>query len=213
MFLELVLAFTAIAAYFYWSWLKKTQYWERQGVKVAKDNVFPVGNNAFTHPDVVKQTKNVNDITREQYEALGYPAYNWVENPDQPPFTPLAKPLSQARVGLVASGGIYRLGQVAFHYKDDISYRRIQRDTDNQDLRITHFAYDLTDARADPNVVFPLDTLRHLERASRIGSLATNALTFMGGIYSARRVRDVRAPAIVAELVNDEVDVAILVPV
>ena len=151
--------------------------------------------------------------TREQYAALGYPIYNWVENPDQPPFTPLAKPLSQARVGLVASGGIYRLGQVAFHYKDDISYRRIHRDTDNQDLRITHFAYDLTDARADPNVVFPLDTLRHLERASRIGSLATNALTFMGGIYSARRVRDVLAPAIVAELVNDEVDVAILVPV
>ena len=77
----------------------------------------------------------------------------------------------------------------------------------------THFAYDNTDARADPNVVFPLDTLRHLERAGRIGSLAEHALTFMGGIYSARRVRDVLAPAIVAELVKDEVDVAILVSV
>ena len=114
---------------------------------------------------------------------------------------------------MLRTGGIYRVGQPAFHHRDDTSLRQIASDTPAAELRATHFAYDLTDARADPNVVFPLDTLRHLERASRIGSLATNALTFMGGIYSARRVRDVLAPAIVAELVNDEVDVAILVPV
>lgn len=151
--------------------------------------------------------------TREQYDALGYPAYQWVENPQQPPFTPLAKPLTNARVGLIASGGIYRRGQVAFHFKDDFSYRLIPTDTPTEELRVTHFAYDLTDARADPNVVFPLDTLRDLAQAARIGELATNAYTFMGGIYSARKVGQILAPALADRLIQDEVDAAILVPV
>jgi len=151
--------------------------------------------------------------TRQQYDALGYPPYRWVENEDDPPFTPLAKPLAQARVGLIASGGIYRKGQVAFHYRDDISVRAIPTDTPTSELRVTHFAYDLTDARADPNVVFPLDTLRDLARATRIGELAPTAYTFMGGIYSSRKVRDIMAPELVRRLIADEVDVAILVPV
>jgi D-proline reductase (dithiol) PrdB len=151
--------------------------------------------------------------TREQYEALGYPPYAWVENTDAPPFTPLAKPLSNARIGLIASGGIYRRGQVAFHFKDDISLRVITTDTATAELRINHFAYDVSDARADPNVVFPLDTLRDLDQAGRIGELSTNTYTFMGGIYSARKVRQLLAPAIADRLIRDEVDAAILVPV
>lgn len=151
--------------------------------------------------------------TRDQYAALGYPPYRWVQNPDPPPFTPLAKPLSECRIGLVASGGIYVRGQVAFHFKDDVSFRVIPRDVDYRDLRVTHFAYDLTDARVDPNVVFPLQTLLDLARHARIGEVGPHAYTFMGGIYSARRVRDVLAPAIADRLENDEVDAAILVPV
>jgi D-proline reductase (dithiol) PrdB len=104
-------------------------------------------------------------------------------------------------------------GQVAFHFKDDASFRAIPRDVDYRDLRVTHFAYDLTDARADPNVVFPLETLLDLARHGRIGEVAPRAYTFMGGIYSARRVREELAPGIAEQLQNDEVDVAILVPV
>ena len=46
--------------------------------------------------------------TRDQYDALGYPPYAWVHSDSPPPFTPLSKPLSECRVGLIASGGIYR---------------------------------------------------------------------------------------------------------
>ena len=125
--------------------------------------------------------------TREQYATLGYPPYQWVENDLAPPFRPLSKPLSESRVGLIASGGIYRLGQTAFHFKDDISYRAIESNTSNDDLRATHFAYDLTDARRDPGVVFPLQTLRRCKDEGLIGDLADNAYTFMGGIYSSRK--------------------------
>ncbi len=151
--------------------------------------------------------------TREQYSALGYPVYKWVESETPPAWTPLRKPIAESRLGLIASGGIYVEGQVAFHYKDDISYREIDTSTPTEKLRATHFAYDLTDARSDPNVVFPLDRLRELVEAGEIGSLAPRAYTFMGGIYSSRKVRDVLAPAFRDRLLEDEVDLALLVPV
>jgi D-proline reductase (dithiol) PrdB len=150
--------------------------------------------------------------TREQYDALGYPSYRWVENDDVPPFTPLAKPLAESRVGLVASGGLYQLGQTAFHFKDDLSFRAIDVQTKPENLRVSHFAYDTTDAKADVNVVFPYQTLKDLARLGRIGSLSRRAYTFMGGIYSARKVRETLAPAIAEQLIRDEVDVAIMVP-
>lgn len=151
--------------------------------------------------------------TVDQYSALGYPPYQWVHNEGAPAFTPLNKPLEQCKVGLIASGGIYRHGQIAFHFKDDLSYREIKNDTPDAALRATHFAYDLTDARADPNVVFPLQTLRRCQANGLIGSLGANAYTFMGGIYSSRKVRDILAPALAERMQQDEVDVVLLVPV
>ena len=150
--------------------------------------------------------------TREQYEGLGYPAYRWVENPDPPPFTPLARPLTECTVALLASGGIYRVGQRAFHFKDDVSFRAVDVNTPPAELRVSHFAYDTTDARRDINVVFPYQTLKDLAGNGRIAALARHAYTFMGGIYSARRVREVLAPALGERLIREEVDVAIMVP-
>ncbi len=151
--------------------------------------------------------------TREQYSALGYPAYSWVHNAEPPPWAPLVKPLSECRLGLIGSGGIYAAGQVAFHYKDDLSVRVIDTRAPTSALRATHFAYDLTDARDDPNVVFPIDTLHALAADRSIGAVAERAYAFMGGIYSSRKVRDVLAPALAEHLVRDEVDVVLLVPV
>ncbi len=151
--------------------------------------------------------------TRLQYEDLGYPPYRWVENITQPPFTPLKKPLSMSRVGLICSGGIYRSGQIAFHFRDDASYRVIDAQTPKDELRVTHFAYDLRDAREDVNVVYPVEALQGIASAGVIDSLNDNIYTFMGGIYSSRRVRERLAPALVAAMVRDEVDVVVLVPV
>ena len=150
--------------------------------------------------------------TREQYSALGYPPYKWVQNEDEPPFEPVSKLLEESRIGLIASGGIYREGQIAFHYRDDISYRIIPRDCEMSALRATHFAYDVTDARIDPNVVFPLETLGAEARDGGIAEVAPSAYTFMGGIYSVRRVRDVLAPALADRMEDDAVDAALLVP-
>jgi len=151
--------------------------------------------------------------TKAQYDALGFPSYTWVEHEAAPKLATLSKPVSESRLGLVSSGGIYRHGQIAFHFKDDFSFRQIDTHTPNESLRATHFAYDLTDARRDPNVVFPLATLRACVDQGLIGELGPSAYTFMGGIYSSRKVRDVLAPAMADRLQADEVDIALLVPV
>ena len=151
--------------------------------------------------------------TRAQYSALGYPTYRWVESETPPPFAPVAKPLANSRLGLIASGGIYAEGQVAFHWSDDTSFRLIARDTPDEALRVTHFAYDVDDARRDPGCVFPLAALRALVDEGVVGELAPTAWTFMGGIYSARKVRDVLAPELVRRAIADQVDLVLLVPV
>ncbi len=154
-------------------------------------------------------------ITRitQQYSRLGYKPYQWVTNIEPPPWQALRKPLRHSRLALIASGGIYVSGQVAFHHKDDNSFRAIPTTVSTQDLRVTHFAYDKTDARADPNVVFPIDTLRALVEEGFIGELCDHAYTFMGGIYSARRVREELAPRITQRLLAERADLALLVPV
>ena len=160
-------------------------------------------------------TQPVEYITRitDNYAKLGYKPYQWISNATTPPWTPLRKPLSQCRLGLVASGGIYASGQVAFHFKDDVSFRAIPTTINTSELRTAHFAYDQTDARKDPNVVFPLDTLRRLVHEGVVGALAENFFTFMGGVYSARRVAEELAPRITESLLAEKVDVALLVPV
>ena len=151
--------------------------------------------------------------TRDTYSSLGYGEYRWAHNEDTPPWAPLSKPLSKCTVGLIASGGIYQAGQVAFTHKDDVTHREIPTDVELTDLRVTHFAFDQTDARRDPNVVFPIEPLRALVAEGFIGGLTSHALTFMGGIYSQRRLHEELVPVLVERTLELEADVVLLVPV
>jgi D-proline reductase (dithiol) PrdB len=80
------------------------------------------------------------------------------------PFTPFEKDLSTAIVALVSATGVYGLDQQPFPTEDpgDVSYRVIDGATMASDLRIAHHHYDHSEADQDPNIVFPLDTLREL---------------------------------------------------
>ncbi len=147
------------------------------------------------------------------YAALGYEPYEWYFADNEPELAAMEKPLADSRLGVIATGGIYKAGQVAFNYKDDVTYRAIPSDVPTEDLRATHFAYDLTDARKDINVVFPIDALRVLQREGRFKELAPCLFTCMGGIYSQRKVNEDLAPALVQRCLEDEIDVVLLVPV
>lgn len=80
------------------------------------------------------------------------------------PFTPFDKELSSAIVTIVSAAGVYLPEQEAFPTEDpgDVSYRVIPAATETSTLRIAHHHYDHEEADTDPNIVFPLDTLREL---------------------------------------------------
>lgn len=152
-------------------------------------------------------------VTRDSYALLGYEAYRWAENAEDSAFVKPTKPLSESTVVLIASGGVYRVGDIGFTHKDDLTHREIPVDTPTDELRVTHFAYDQSSAKADPNAVFPIDPLREMVADGAIGSLADVALTFMGGIYSQRRLHETLVPTLVDRVRDLDADLALLVPV
>ena len=152
-------------------------------------------------------------VTRRRYEKLGYEPYQWARPDSAPPWQPLAKPLKDARVGVVASSGVYVAGQVAYHYKDDDSLRAIPKTVQVSRLRFAHVTeHFLGDARRDPNCLFPIEALRRLESERYIGELADPLWSCMGGIYSQRRVHANLAPALARQLKSQRVDAALLIP-
>jgi D-proline reductase (dithiol) PrdB len=147
--------------------------------------------------------------TRELYSD--YTPYRWVVNTDKSSWTPLAKPIARCKVALMSSGGILYRDQPRFH-REDASYRLIPKDATQADLDVWHFGYRTEDAQADHNCVFPLARMRELEAEGVIGELSDPAYSFMGGIYSSRKVRDELAPRIADELKKAHVDAFYLVP-
>ncbi|MGH0036348.1 MAG: glycine/sarcosine/betaine reductase selenoprotein B family protein [Myxococcota bacterium] len=153
------------------------------------------------------------DRTRELYSSQ--PPYRWTRfDPESegPPWAAMEKPLAEMRVALMASGGVYHAEQEPFHFRNDTSHREIPTDSEPADLRVAHFGYDVTDAARDPGCVLPLRALRELADEGVVGSFVDPALSFMGGIYSARRVRDELAPRFRDFVLRQEADLAYLVP-
>lgn len=151
--------------------------------------------------------------TRRLYASQA--PYRWVVNDpvlDPPPWTPISRPLAELRVALLGSGGVYRDDQPPFHFREDVSHREIPLDSDAKRLLVAHFGYDVRDARRDPGCVLPLRALRELLAEGVLGGLVATALSFMGGIYSARRVREELAPRLRDWVLRERADLAYLVP-
>lgn len=136
---------------------------------------------------------------------------------DPVPFARPRKPLREARVALVTTGGVYARGQEPFDTAKkggDVSFRVVPKGADLATLAIAHKsdAFDQTGCLADRNVGFPLERLREMEAAGTIGALAPRALSFMGSISAPGRLVKDTAPEAASLLEADGVDVALLVP-
>jgi hypothetical protein len=66
--------------------------------------------------------------------------------------------------------------------------------------------------RQDPEIVFPMTALANLAVKQVVGSLAPFYVSFKGGIRRHKEVETELAPAIVGELKQAGVDLALLVP-
>ena len=153
------------------------------------------------------------DKSREFYAAQGYERpYRWARN-DEAPFTPLAKPLSESRIGLVTTAVNLDLPDdtdteklpVASTFAAPVEPVPERLFTQNRswDKEATH--------TSDLDSFFPIHRLQELVEQGRIGSISPRYY----GIpteYSQRRTNDADAPKLLEYLREDNVDVAMLVP-
>lgn len=130
-------------------------------------------------------------------------------------FLRLSKPMSELRVTLGTSGGVFMKGQPPFDMESragDDSVRWIPGTVDSQDLRFSHDHYDHTDADEDPNCVFPIDRLREMAEEGVIGSVAAMHVGFMGFVPDPTNLLHKVAPDIAARLKSDDVDAMVISP-
>jgi D-proline reductase (dithiol) PrdB len=144
-------------------------------------------------------------------------AYRW-RRIDPVPWTPLLKPLASCRVALVSSAGFVLPGQEPFDEKKrggDPSFREIPADVGVATLVDAHRSesFDHSAMLRDPNLAFPIDRLRELRDAGRIGQVNARHLSFMGSLTATGHLVSETAPAAAKLLAEDGVDVALLVPV
>jgi D-proline reductase (dithiol) PrdB len=137
---------------------------------------------------------------------------------DPVPCAPLQRPLSESKIGLVSSAGFVLPDQEPFDQDlrgGDWALREIPDGIDPQILIESHRSetFDHDGVQSDPNLAFPIDRVHELAEAGRIGSVNHRHFSFMGSISAPGRFLKHTVPSIVSAFVEDQVDVALLVPV
>ena len=164
---------------------------------------------AITHRTFVSYI----DRTRDFYAAQGYEKpYQWARNSDVP-YANLSKPLTECRVTLVTTASPFKTARAN---KGVLRGRKEVWSGDTSDPPARLFTGDLAwDKEAthtdDVESFLPIERLRAHVAAGRIGSLAAR----FHGVpteYSQRRTIEVDAPEVLRRCREDEVDVALLVP-
>ena len=143
--------------------------------------------------------------------------YPWFTTEGEP-FTKLQKPLKEARVGLVTTGGYSIEGEQepmrAYPtFGDEVpQVRRIPFDVDREKLRIDHPGYDHKYAEEDVNSNLPLDRLGELVEEGVIGSFSSETIMLMGLQPNVSPIVRDTIPQIVSAFKSDEVDLVLLIP-
>jgi D-proline reductase (dithiol) PrdB len=147
--------------------------------------------------------------------------------PDEPshppiPWTPVTKPLAEAKVALLSTAGLSMKSDTPFDMeferqhptKGDGSWRRIAADASAATVDANHLHIDTGFIGQDLNVALPLDRLRELVAEGKVGAMAETHYSVMGyqGNDPSRLVEE-SAPAIAESLKNEGVDQILLTPV
>ncbi len=149
----------------------------------------------------------------KMYQESGFPPYKWSVF-DSSPWAPFDKPLKQSCIALLSSAGISLDNQEPFEpwAVNDLSFRKIPKDTPQEKLKLHHNYFDHRDALKDMNCVFPIERLWELEQDGSIGKMAPLAITLgMGRLYKRTALQEETVPKILEVLKEQESDALLLV--
>jgi D-proline reductase (dithiol) PrdB len=144
-------------------------------------------------------------------------AYPW-RRIDPVPVARLPKPIDECRVVIVSSAGFVVPGDEPFSQTvrgGDFTFRVIPQDADVRSLEEHHRSDSFSHAgiEADRNLGLPLDRLHELEAEGEIGAVAPRHISVMGSITAPGRFITKTLPEVADILTEDQVDVALMVPV
>ena len=149
---------------------------------------------------------------------------------DEGPFVPVQKSSDQLKIMLFTSSGHFvntddpkPLGvkkmtqeqaesRIMEFIKEEPQLSAIPKETHYDDLMVRHGGYDIQGAKKDPNVAFPLEIFRELEKEKRIGSLVDTAFSFVGACSQVRLLKRT-GPKWVEKIKSMDVDAIFMVPV
>jgi D-proline reductase (dithiol) PrdB len=129
------------------------------------------------------------------------------------PFSLPKRPLDRARLAIVTSAGLHLRDDKPFS-NGDPTFRAIPSTVAASELLQSHtsIGFDRTAVLEDINVVFPIDRLREMQAAGKVGEFASTFYSFMGAQRDVSKIREQTAPVVAELLLEDGVDVVLLTP-
>jgi hypothetical protein len=175
-------------------------------------------------PPLAEQTLTtwLQDVTVSQALSASdwksaFASYRYLEFQDAPPLASLSKPLSQARLSVITTGGIYDAStQAPFEAQDvlgDASIRLLDVNTPYERLKLAHDHYDHSVPEQDLSTINPTRNLQALVQEGFLGALDPFQISAQGYIPDWRRIFDKLVPSVLENLRQTQPDAALLVPV
>jgi D-proline reductase (dithiol) PrdB len=122
------------------------------------------------------------------------------------PWSPFKKRLSESKVAVLTTGGVYVEGQEPFNTDGDWSYREIPLETPLDQLRVAHTHYDTTGVAEDVDSVLAMHRLQEMVSDGMVGEALTPTYSFMGYIPDPSGLMEVTGPEVAERLKEDGVD-------
>ena len=127
-----------------------------------------------------------------------------------PVWAPLNKPLSDCKVGFASACGVHLKTQTPYKLAGDMTWRKIPRDVDPDELMITHGGYDHTDVNRDINSMWPYQRMIELVDSGFIKEFCETNAGFMGGGGDIETFTNEIGPEVAQLFVEQKADVVIL---
>ena len=125
---------------------------------------------------------------------------------DDTPWSPFKKQLSESKVAVLMTGGVYVEGQEPFNTDGDWSYREIPLETPLDQLRVAHTHYDTAGVAEDVDSVLAMHRLQEMVSDGMVGEALTPTYSFMGYIPDPSGLMEVTGPEVAGRLKEDGVD-------
>jgi len=125
---------------------------------------------------------------------------------DEAPWAPFKKRLSESKIAVMTTGGVYVEGQKPFDTDGDWSFREIPLDTQLDQLRIAHTHYDTNGVAEDVDAVLAIHRLLDLQAEGMVGEVLTPTYSFMGYIPEPSGLINETAPEVAGRLKDEGVD-------